>query len=313
MRISKRRDARAPPGRARAPRRRRARTSSDDPPQVSEPSIAKRRIIRCEEGQGHVALARSRQTIVTTRLPAISGRARDLERGLDRRAGRDPDQEALALGGLARAVSSASSSSTAITSSITVAVEHLGHEAGADPLDLVRARAAPPERTAERRRLDRDDLHAGPALLQHLAHAGDRAAGADADDEASTSPSSVAPDLLGGRAPVDLRVRRVGELLRHEAASRSVAISLGELDRLVHPAERGRLVDLGAVGAQQLVALAAHPLGQGEDQLVAARRADHRQGDPGVAAGRLDDHRAAPARSARRARRRRSSPPRSGP
>ena len=75
-------------------------------------------------------------------------------------------------------------------------------------------------------------------------------------------------------------------------ALRCSRISSASVDRLVHPAQRGRLAHLGAVGAQQLRPLAAHPLRQGQDQLVAARGADHRQGDPGVAAGRLDDHRA---------------------
>ena len=86
-------------------------------------------------------------------------------------------------------------------------------------------------------------------------------------------------------------VGRVGELHRHEGLA-LVADLFGERHRLVHPAEARRLPHLGAVGAQQLVALAAHPFRQGQDQLVAARRADHRQGDPGVAAGRLDHQRA---------------------
>ena len=47
---------------------------------------------------------------------------------------------------------------------------------------------------------------------------------------------------------------------------------------------------LGAVRAEELRALAAHPLGQGQDELVATRGADHRQGDARVAAGGLDDH-----------------------
>jgi hypothetical protein len=108
---------------------------------------------------------------------------------------------------------------------------------------------------------------------------------------APTSPS-VSPDLLRGRAPVHLRVGRVGELLRHEPPA-LLANLLRQLDRLGHPAERGGLAHLGSVGAQQLRALAAHPLRQGQDQLVPPRRADHRQRDPGVAARRLDDHRLA--------------------
>ena len=128
---------------------------------------------------------------------------------------------------------------------------------------------------------------------------------------ASTSPSRSRPDLLGRGPAVDLGVGGVRELLRHERAALGDDL-LGEPDRLAHPAQRRRLVDLGAVGAQQLGPLAAHPLGQRQHELVAARGADHRQRDPGVAAGRLDD-RAARARACRRARRRRSSRRRSGP
>ena len=71
---------------------------------------------------------------------------------------------------------------------------------------------APPERTGEAGRLDRDDQRLGAALLQHLADAGDRAAGADAGDEGADLAVGVAPDLLRGGAPVDLGVGRVGEL-----------------------------------------------------------------------------------------------------
>ena len=211
-----------------------------------------------------------------------------------------------------RAVSSASSSSTAIDLVDHRAVEHLGDEAGADPLDLVRARArrrrAPARRPARPRRRSASGRRSfstcpTPVIVPPVPTPATKA---------STSPSSVAPDLLGRGAPVDLRVGRVGELLRHEALA-LLADLLGELDRLGHPAQRRRLAHLGAVGAQQLGALAAHPLRQGEDQLVAARRADHRQRDPGVAAGRLDDHRAARLDQPLAPRRRRSSPPRSGP
>ena len=65
-------------------------------------------------------------------------------------------------------------------------------------------------------RLDGDDLDAGLAALEHLAAAGDRAAGADAADEDVDLAVGVAPDLLGGRLAVDLGVGRVLELLGHE-------------------------------------------------------------------------------------------------
>ena len=85
-------------------------------------------------------------------------------------------------------------------------------------------------------------------------------------------------------------------------APRSATISLGEPDRLAHPAKRRRLVDLGAVGAQELASARGSSPRASSARAVAARRADQRQGDPGVAAGRLDDRparaRASPSRSA---------------
>ena len=63
-------------------------------------------------------------------------------------------------------------------------------------------------------RLDGDALEAGLARLDHLAHAGDGAAGADAGDQDVDLAVGVAPDLLGGGPAVDLRVGRVLELLR---------------------------------------------------------------------------------------------------
>ncbi len=133
-----------------------------------------------------------------------------------------------------RAVSSASSSETAIVSSITRAVEHLGHEAGADPLDLVRAgRAAGEHRRG--RRLDRDDQRLRAALAQHAADPGDRPAGADAGDEGADLAVGVAPDLLGRAAAMDLRVGGVGELLRHEALA-----LLADLSRPARPPRSSR-------------------------------------------------------------------------
>jgi hypothetical protein len=67
-------------------------------------------------------------------------------------------------------------------------VEHARHEAGAKALNLVRAGLAAGEHR-RRGRLDRDGLEAGLARLDHLRHAGDRAAGAHADTRISTWPS----------------------------------------------------------------------------------------------------------------------------
>ena len=77
-------------------------------------------------------------------------------------------------------------------------------EAGADALDLVRAGSAAGQDRAVGR-LDGDDLETGLPCLQHLAGAGDRAAGADAGNEDIDRPVCVVPDLFGGRPAVGFR------------------------------------------------------------------------------------------------------------
>ena len=64
---------------------------------------------------------------------------------------------------------------------------------------------------------------------------------------------------------------------------------LGLGDGALHPPGPVGEDELGAEGPQQGAALLGHGLGHGQDDVVAARRTDHRQRDAGVAAGRLDD------------------------
>ena len=116
----------------------------------------------------------------------------------------------------ARAVSSASSSSTVITSSITERSSTSGTKPAPIPWILC-GPGSPPESTGEAAGSTRDHLDVGAALLQHLADAGDRAAGPDARDEGVDLAVEVGPDLLGRRAAVDLGVGGVRELHRHVA------------------------------------------------------------------------------------------------
>ena len=105
----------------------------------------------------------------------------------------------------------------------------------------------------------------------------------------STLPSVSRPDFLGRGRAVDLRVGLVGELLGPDGVLGVGHDLLGLLDRAAHALGAGRQHDLGAERAEQHAALVAHGLGHGQDDLVAAGRADHGQGDAGVAAGAFDD------------------------
>ena len=219
-----------------------------------------------------------------------SGRAAICERRPQRRAAGDPAQHALAAGGEARGLDRV----LVVDGDDLVeqvAVQHRRDEARADALDLVRA-GAPAGEHRRGRGLDGDHLDVLVALLQERAGAGDRAAGADAGDEVVDLAVQRLPQLRAGRPVVDVRVGRVRELVGQEdvAVARHRA---GGGDGLVHPAHRLGDVHLGAVEAQQALALAAHALRQREDQLVALGGADERQRDAGVAARGLDDRRPA--------------------
>jgi hypothetical protein len=132
-------------------------------------------------------------------------------------------------------------------------------------------------------------VQVGVALLQAFAATRDRSAGADAGHQHVDLAARLVPDLLGRRAAVDLGVRGVRELVGDVGVVAGAGEALGSLDRLVHPAHRLGDLDLGAVHLEERLALTAHALGHGQDQLVAARRAHEGERDPGVAGGGLDD------------------------
>ena len=171
-----------------------------------------------------------------------------------------------------------------------IAVEDLGDEARADALDAVRP-GRPAREDGGRRGLDRDDARRRVVRLEHLADAGDRAAGPDAGDEDVDAAVELAQDLgagagrwASGLAGFENWSGRKASVARHRA---------GGVDGLVHPAERLDHLDARAVEAQQRLALAAHPLRQEDRQVVALGGAAEGQRDAGVARGRLDDRRAA--------------------
>ena len=228
--------------------------------------------------------------MTTTVRPAISSRASDVEGGDEGGAGGDADRQTFDPGAAASHVEGV------IIADLDHLVDHLtvedgGHEAAADPLDLVRSgRAAGEHRRG--RRLDRDHPHRWFALLQHLADAGERAAGADAGDHGVDRPGGVVPDLLGGRYAMDQRIGRVLELLRHDRAGDFVEQC------------RGRVATAPAMPRSPGVSSSRAPssfsiLRRSSDMLSGMTRieiqplggADEGEGDAGIAAGRLDDGR----------------------
>ena len=171
----------------------------------------------------------------------------------------------------------------------------------------------PPDSTADAAGSTATTRQSRVALLQHLADAGDRAAGADAGDEHVDAGRPVASQISG---PVVRRWisglagfenwsgRKTSSLLGHRARGG---------DRLVHPAQRLGDLDARAVEPQQPLALAAHPLRERQHELVALRRADERERDARCCRSSPRRSSCARARCGPRARPPRSSRRRCGP
>ena len=171
---------------------------------------------------------------------------------------------------------------------VDLGVEDVGHKAGADTLDLVRACLALGEHRGGGG-LDGDDLNLGVLLLEELAHAGHGAAGANAGDEDVDLAVGVIPDLGAGRGLVDGRVRGVHKLAGEYAVGGLLLQLLGLGDSALHALGAVGEHELRTVCLHQLAALDGHGLGHGDDHLVAASRRHRGDADAGVAARGLDD------------------------
>ena len=168
-------------------------------------------------------------------------------------------------------------------------VQRVGHEARADALDLVRARA-PLGQHRRRGRLYGHNLHVGVHALEVRARAAHRAARAHARHEDIHVAARGLPDLRARGSLVDGRVRRVRELSNDERVGDLGRQLLGACDGAFHAQRAVGQHQLGAVGLHEVATLDGHRLGHGYDQAHAARGGDGGQADAGVARRRLDEH-----------------------
>src|SRR5215470_232775 len=122
------------------------------------------------------------------------------------------------------------------------AIQNARDEGGADALDPVRSRRTSGEHR-RLRRLDGDEDDSRNLLLEHLADAGQRAAGSDAGDERVQAASHGAQDLQRGRATVDGGIRGVLKLLRHEIAGMLAHQLFGRENGARHSLDGGREMD----------------------------------------------------------------------
>ena len=171
---------------------------------------------------------------------------------------------------------------------VDLGVQHVGDEACADALDLVRTGGT----LAQDRggsRLNGHDLDAGILALEVLAHTGDGAAGADAGYKDVNLAVGVVPDLGAGGGDVRLGVGRVDELAGDEGVGDLFCQLVGLGDGALHALGTLAQHQLCAVSLHQLAALDAHGLGHHDDDAVALGSCHGSQTDAGVAGGGLDD------------------------
>src|SRR6266851_3886407 len=128
-------------------------------------------------------------------------------------------------------------------------------------------------------------------LAQEAPHARERAAAALRGDERADDASALLPDLGASGLVMGLDVVGVVELARDPVARPVARADLLEApEREVHVAlAAGREDEVGAVGAHDLLALLAHPLGHDDRAAIALDGRDEGAGDPGVA-GRALEH-----------------------
>ena len=206
-----------------------------------------------EERRRHVALAASRAArprSAAARRRGARPRSRPCSAAPQEMPASTPSRRAAR-----RAVSIASSSSTAMISSTSVGSSTGGTKPAPMPWILC-GPGAPPDSTGDaagstattrQRGLRSFRKRPAPVSVPPVPTPATRQ---------STSLLHRLPDLRPGRAEVRLGVRRVGELVGQPEVV-AAGERLGGGDRLVHAAERLRDVELGAVEPQQALALAA--------------------------------------------------------
>ena len=135
-----------------------------------------------------------------------------------------------------------------------------------------------------------DNPQRGLARLQHLPHACDGAAGADACDENVDVAAGVVPDFLCRRAAVNVGIGEVLELLRHDSVGRGPHQFFRGRDRALHATSGRRQNDFSAEERQHFAPLDRHRFRHHQLQPVTPRGRDERQRDPGISRGRFDQH-----------------------
>ena len=136
------------------------------------------------------------------------------------------------------------------------AIQHGGHEIGADALNLMR----PGVTLGEKRRggrLHRDELHIGLALTQIAADARDGAARAHARHQRVHMAFRLRPDFGAGGQVVRVGVFRVVKLRGDKGVFVFARQRLGPFHRAAHAGRAGGEHHLRAIGAHQLDALDA--------------------------------------------------------
>ena len=140
-------------------------------------------------------------------------------------------------------------------------------------------------------RLHSHHLDSGILALEILAHAGDRAAGADAGHKDVNLAVGISPNLRAGSGLVDSGVCGINELAGDKAARNLLRQLVGLGNGALHALGALGQHQLCAVGLHQLAALHTHGLRHDNNDAVAPGGGHRGKADTGVAGGGLDDDR----------------------
>eukprot|EP00760_Papus_ankaliazontas_P014959 PhM_4_TR161/c0_g1_i1/m.13822 len=174
------------------------------------------------------------------------------------------------------------------------AVEHVGDEVITDALDVVRAHFVVGGVGEDRADgVDSDDLCLRRVLLEVARDAGERAAGASANDEHIDLAAALLQDLRGRATVVRIWVVDVFVLVK-DVVMHGVLLAKGFGDAdvglgAVPGCLRGSAHNVGAEGFQNRDLLAAHLLRQRDDHAALCHGRSHRHAHAGVAGGGFDE------------------------
>src|SRR5271156_3654125 len=242
---------------------------------------------RLKQNAGQITLSEVRKNN-HQQLACVLFPARDFDRGRYRSSRRNSHQQAFFLGESARHIDRLIVGHSHYFIDI-IPAQNAGHKPGADTLNFVRRRLAAREYGALRR-LNRNSFKRRFLRFDVLTNAGDGPARAYAGNQEIDRSIRILPNFGPGGFEMNLRIRRIIELLRHETVWSFSKNLLSFRDGSLHPIGAGSENNFRTEGQQEDAPLQTHGFGHGENKLVTSYRRYKSQANTRVSAGRFDQH-----------------------